>query len=267
MKIKRRLTRQRPIAPSVFFTRVGGRSRPYLAPFRRRRIVSPGVHCIEACNRSLLFDRETRIHACGSSDQKSTDPIRMLNTIETPARQSALRRNGASIRTRSPLHAREKTEVAIALAAFNRLGLSSSSSCYPRLSAAEIQIEGAKIEEARLLWSVPPSPAQQDGINYSLLAEKALQDIKNPNMITLKTSRHPCGQCGVDRTCDGSKRRIRPPGQYADADRAFHIVMDNGLRAESRPRSGCQERRPVEPGSGFHLSSGMSVVARRSDDG
>ncbi|MDM9626176.1 LPS export ABC transporter periplasmic protein LptC [Rhizobium sp. S152] len=51
-----------------------------------------------------------------------------------------------------------------------------------------IKIEGAKIENGKVVMEKPAiSGRNSDGINYSMLAERALQDIKNPNLITLET--------------------------------------------------------------------------------
>lgn len=97
-----------------------------------------------------------------------------------------------------------------------------------------IQIEGAKIEDGKVVMERPAIAGRNSaGINYSMLAEKALQDIKNPNMITLKTIKasmpvnndviaHVTARSAdFDRTADTLK--LTEP---------FTILMDNGLRAE-----------------------------------
>ena len=51
-----------------------------------------------------------------------------------------------------------------------------------------IKIEGAKIENGKVVMEKPAiSGRNSDGINYSMLAERALQDIRNPDLITLET--------------------------------------------------------------------------------
>ena len=99
-----------------------------------------------------------------------------------------------------------------------------------------IQIEGAKIEDGKVVMEHPAIAGRNSaGINYSMLAEKALQDIKNPNMITLKTIKAsmPVNNSVIAHVT----------AQSADFDRQadtlkltapFTILMDNGLRAEFR---------------------------------
>jgi lipopolysaccharide export system protein LptC len=49
-----------------------------------------------------------------------------------------------------------------------------------------VSIESATIENGKIVMERPAiSGRNSDGISYSMLAEKALQDIQNPNMITL----------------------------------------------------------------------------------
>ncbi|GGF94362.1 MULTISPECIES: LPS export ABC transporter periplasmic protein LptC [Rhizobium] len=50
-----------------------------------------------------------------------------------------------------------------------------------------LSIESAKIEDGKIVMERPAiSGRNSDGISYSMLANKALQDIQNPNKITLK---------------------------------------------------------------------------------
>ncbi|AYC99417.1 LPS export ABC transporter periplasmic protein LptC [Neorhizobium sp. NCHU2750] len=50
-----------------------------------------------------------------------------------------------------------------------------------------LSIESAKIEDGKIVMERPAiSGRNAQGISYSMLATKALQDIQNPNMITLK---------------------------------------------------------------------------------
>jgi lipopolysaccharide export system protein LptC len=51
-----------------------------------------------------------------------------------------------------------------------------------------IKIEGARIENGKVVMLKPAIAGRNaSGINYSMLAERALQDIKNPNLISLET--------------------------------------------------------------------------------
>ncbi|MBR0557202.1 LPS export ABC transporter periplasmic protein LptC [Ciceribacter sp. L1K23] len=51
-----------------------------------------------------------------------------------------------------------------------------------------IELEGARIENGKVVMEKPAiSGRNRDGISYSMRAERALQDIANPNIITLET--------------------------------------------------------------------------------
>ncbi|MBO9097077.1 MULTISPECIES: LPS export ABC transporter periplasmic protein LptC [Rhizobium] len=96
-----------------------------------------------------------------------------------------------------------------------------------------ISIQGASIEDGKIVMQRPAIAGRNsDGINYSMLAEKALQDIKNPNLITLKNIKaampvsdgvaHVTALSGdFDRAADTMK--LTEP---------FTVTLDNGLRAE-----------------------------------
>lgn len=50
-----------------------------------------------------------------------------------------------------------------------------------------LQVESARIEDGKVVMEKPAvSGRNTDGINYSMRAERALQDIRNPNMISLE---------------------------------------------------------------------------------
>ena len=56
------------------------------------------------------------------------------------------------------------------------------------LMPEELQIESAKIEDGKVVMEKPAIAGRNsDGVRYSMRAERALQDKKNPNMITLET--------------------------------------------------------------------------------
>lgn len=97
-----------------------------------------------------------------------------------------------------------------------------------------IKIEGAKIENGKVVMEKPAiSGRNSDGINYSMLAERALQDIKNPNLITLESIK------AAVPIKDDLIARVE--ATTADYDRAtdnldvkspFVIVLSSGLKAE-----------------------------------
>jgi lipopolysaccharide export system protein LptC len=96
-----------------------------------------------------------------------------------------------------------------------------------------ISISGATIEDGKIVMQRPAIAGRNaDGINYSMLAEKALQDLKNPNMITLKN---------IKAAMPVSDGVAHVTALSADFDRAadtlkmtepFTVTLDNGLRAE-----------------------------------
>ncbi|MFL0694110.1 MAG: LPS export ABC transporter periplasmic protein LptC [Agrobacterium tumefaciens] len=52
----------------------------------------------------------------------------------------------------------------------------------------ELQIESATIEDGKVVMEKPAIAGRNDeGVRYSMRAERALQDIKNPNIIALET--------------------------------------------------------------------------------
>ena len=97
-----------------------------------------------------------------------------------------------------------------------------------------ISIEGAKIEDGKVVMEKPAIAGRNaKGINYSMVAEKALQDIRNPNLITLKNIKAAMPMQG------DSIAHVQ--ALSADFDRAadtlkmhepFTITVDNGMRAE-----------------------------------
>ncbi|MEZ2221249.1 LPS export ABC transporter periplasmic protein LptC [Rhizobium sp. RCC_161_2] len=99
-----------------------------------------------------------------------------------------------------------------------------------------IQIEGARIEDGKVVMERPAIAGRnKDGINYSMLAEKALQDIKNPNMITLKSIKAsmPVNNDVIAHVTAASADFDRQADTLKLTD-PFTILMDNGLRAEFR---------------------------------
>ncbi|MDM9619285.1 LPS export ABC transporter periplasmic protein LptC [Rhizobium sp. AC44/96] len=97
-----------------------------------------------------------------------------------------------------------------------------------------IKIAGAKIENGKVVMEKPAiSGRNSDGINYSMLAERALQDIKNPNLITLETIK-----AAVPIKDD---LIARVDATSADYDRAtdnltvkspFNLLLSNGITAK-----------------------------------
>ena len=97
-----------------------------------------------------------------------------------------------------------------------------------------LKIEGAKIENGKVVMAKPAIAGRNsDGINYSMLAERALQDIKNPSLITLETIK------AAVPVNDDLIARVE--AQSADYDRStdklaltspFTVLLSNGLTAD-----------------------------------
>jgi lipopolysaccharide export system protein LptC len=97
-----------------------------------------------------------------------------------------------------------------------------------------LKIEGAKIENGKIVMEKPAIAGRNsDGINYSMLAERALQDIKNPDLITLETIK------AAVPVQDDLIARVQ--ASTADYDRStdnlvlkspFTILLSNGLTAQ-----------------------------------
>jgi len=97
-----------------------------------------------------------------------------------------------------------------------------------------ISIEGAKIENGKVVMEKPAiSGRNADGINYSMAALRALQDIKNPNLITLETIK-----AAVPVNDDVIARVVATSGVYdrladqLDMTAPFTISLNSGLEAQ-----------------------------------
>ncbi|TXI03635.1 MAG: LPS export ABC transporter periplasmic protein LptC [Rhizobium sp.] len=190
----------------------------------------------------------------------------MLNTIETPGEAIRSVPEGNAYKEASFHSARvRRLRILLPLAAFIVslifIGISVVRAYLPE----DIRIEGAKIEDGKVVMERPAIAGRnKDGINYSLLAEKALQDIKNPNMITLKTIKasmpvntdviaHVTAlSADFDRQADTLK--LTEP---------FTIQMDNGLRAEFKTAFLDVKKGDLSSQDEVAIyRGGMSVVAR-----
>ncbi|MFA1622212.1 LPS export ABC transporter periplasmic protein LptC [Rhizobium mongolense] len=97
-----------------------------------------------------------------------------------------------------------------------------------------LKIEGAKIENGKIVMEKPAIAGRNaDGINYSMLAERALQDIKNPNLITLETIKAavPVNDDLIARVEAATADYDRSTDNLALRD-PFTILLSNGLTAK-----------------------------------
>jgi lipopolysaccharide export system protein LptC len=96
-----------------------------------------------------------------------------------------------------------------------------------------VALESIKVEDGKLVMEGPAiSGTNADGIRYSMNAEKALQDIQNPNLIALKSI-----TAEVPVTASLMARIVGQSGLYDRAsdklvmDAPFTIKMSNGMEA------------------------------------
>lgn len=161
----------------------------------------------------------------------------MLNTIETTGQAigSELERNAYEDAIFHSTRVR-KLKLFLPLAALIVSLIFIAVSLVRAYLPENIQIEGARIEDGKVVMERPAIAGRnKDGINYSMLAEKALQDIKNPNMITLKSIKAsmPVNSDVIAHVTAESADFDRQADTLKLTD-PFTILMDNGLRAEFR---------------------------------
>ncbi len=161
----------------------------------------------------------------------------MLNTIETTGQAigSELERNAYKDAIFHSTRVR-KLKIFLPLAALIVSLIFVAVSLVRAYLPENIQIEGARIEDGKVVMERPAIAGRnKDGINYSMLAEKALQDIKNPNMITLKSIKAsmPVNNDVIAHVTAESADFDRQADTLKLTD-PFTILMDNGLRAEFR---------------------------------
>ncbi|CAN7147649.1 LPS export ABC transporter periplasmic protein LptC [Rhizobium rhizogenes] len=161
----------------------------------------------------------------------------MLNTIETTGQAigSELERNAYKDAIFHSTRVR-KLKIFLPLAALIVSLIFIAVSLVRAYLPENIQIEGARIEDGKVVMERPAIAGRnKDGINYSMLAEKALQDIKNPNMITLKSIKAsmPVNNDVIAHVTAESADFDRQADTLKLTD-PFTILMDNGLRAEFR---------------------------------
>ncbi|HEX8046125.1 LPS export ABC transporter periplasmic protein LptC [Rhizobium sp.] len=161
----------------------------------------------------------------------------MLNTIETTGQAigSELERNAYKDAIFHSTRVR-KLKIVLPVAALIVSLIFIAVSLVRAYLPENIQIEGARIEDGKVVMERPAIAGRnKDGINYSMLAEKALQDIKNPNMITLKTIKAsmPVNNDVIAHVTAESADFDRQADTLKLTD-PFTILMDNGLRAEFR---------------------------------
>ena len=97
-----------------------------------------------------------------------------------------------------------------------------------------IKIESARIENGKVVMEKPAiSGRNSDGVNYSMVAERALQDIKDPNIITLETIKAavPIDDKTVARIEAISGIYNRSSDQV-DLQDPFNVKLSSGIEAQ-----------------------------------
>jgi lipopolysaccharide export system protein LptC len=97
-----------------------------------------------------------------------------------------------------------------------------------------LEIASAKIENGKVVMEKPAiSGRNADGVNYSMRAERALQDIKNPNIITLETiaAAVPVNEKVVARV-EAIGGVFDRGSEFLNLDKPFTLNLNSGLDAQ-----------------------------------
>lgn len=101
---------------------------------------------------------------------------------------------------------------------------------------ADLQMESASIEDGKLVMLNPAiSGRNDDGISYSMKAERALQDIKQPDVITLENIRAkmPVNETTIAEV-EAATGVYDRGGNLLDMTAPFTIRLNTGLEAAFR---------------------------------
>ncbi len=159
----------------------------------------------------------------------------MLNTLETPVQErgNAPQKN-AYIAARYHSARVRRLKVFLPVAALIISLIFIAVSVLRAYLPENISIEGARIEDGKVVMSRPAIAGRNsNGVNYSMVAEKALQDIKDPNMITLKNIKAAMPvNSSVIAHIEALSADYNRGADTMKMTAPFTIVMDNGMRAQ-----------------------------------
>lgn len=113
----------------------------------------------------------------------------MLNTMtEAPAGVPGMKASAEAYRLATRHSARvRRLKIALPVAALVVAALFVAVSVVRTWLPADLQVESASIEDGKIVMRNPAiSGRNDDGISYSMKAERALQDMKQPDVITLE---------------------------------------------------------------------------------
>lgn len=98
----------------------------------------------------------------------------------------------------------------------------------------EIQIESAQLEDGKLVMAKPAIAGRNsEGVPYSLRADRALQDMKTPNMITLKmiSAALPVNDKVIARV-EAESGIFDRVANRMELDKPFTLNMSSGIDAQ-----------------------------------
>ncbi|KPF47493.1 LPS export ABC transporter periplasmic protein LptC [Rhizobium sp. G187] len=102
------------------------------------------------------------------------------------------------------------------------------------LMPEEIQIESAKIEDGKVVMAKPAIAGRNsEGVRYSMRAERALQDMKNPNLITLDTisAAVPVSDKVIARV-EAQSGTFDRAANFLTLDKPFTLNLSSGIDAQ-----------------------------------
>lgn len=121
-----------------------------------------------------------------------------------------------------------------------------------------IKVGGVKIENGKIVMEKPAvSGRNRDGISYTMLAERALQDIRNPDLITLQTIKASvpvssdvvASIAAIEALYDRSKDNL-------EMTAPFTISLSSGIKAQF------QEARMDVRGGGMESAKPVSIATK-----
>ncbi|MDO9417717.1 LPS export ABC transporter periplasmic protein LptC [Pararhizobium sp.] len=158
----------------------------------------------------------------------------MLNTVSQTDTSPATAEQGAYRQALGHSARVRRLRIVLPLVAVVIGGLFAVASLARNYLPEDMQIESASIENGKLVMRKPAIAGRNDkGISYSMKAERALQDITNPDLITLENIRAlmPVND-SVVATVEAISGIYDRAGNKLDMTTPFTINLNNGLTAQ-----------------------------------
>lgn len=162
----------------------------------------------------------------------------MLNTVtEAPTGAQGMRVSDEAYRFAKRHSARVRVlKVALPVAALVIAFIFVVVSIVRTYIPSELQVESASIEDGKIVMRNPAiSGRNKDGISYSMKAERALQDIKQPDVLTLEniTAKMPVNESTIAEVVAATGVYDRGKN-LLDMIAPFTISLNSGLEAAFR---------------------------------